>query len=252
MIFQYLDPFELLHIRLVSTTFEAIAVPIIREKLFYNSMIRVYPNMCSRRSYCKPIDSLTDNSTCEWVDKVLFSDVKRKTGYTLEVVPSKRWAWYQPCKREQLAMGWERYELGPIRGHPTEFIPLYGGVNQKDYQLCVYDERLIGNLKDLKENYEDDIKKSLSIVITSKQIPWTFTYTKRDLDYTAVQSVKIPLWALVKIWGMYIDRHKRWIWWQPKNLNSKTVAEAEYYLDYFRRTRVSGSVDNWVCESLSF
>ena len=230
MIFEYLNPIDLFQIRLVSSIYKSAAVPIIRRKLFVNSMIRVYTFAWSSiRSYCKPTDVSPNPEICEWLGDASFVchswDRLQPKNKILEVVPSPAWAWYRPARRREI---WH-FNNGPE--HST-------------YRMCVWGEKPHDKSSGTTEegyeeiNDEEGLKHISWMTQGGTSIPWTVTYTRISNDVeNCVVSVKLPLWALVKIHLLYMEEFQMWKSWQPQHLTAESTHEAEYYLEYFRRTQ---------------
>ena len=207
-IIQYLDPIQLLHLRLVSHAFKVATTSIIRQKLFIKSRLQLEVSIGpSGPANCIAVDVSDDMDICEWAGNAKrirhVWDSLHKANTTIHVTPSPLWAWFRPYKSTYDKIFWTEKPIP--KSSP--------------------------NLYDTLDNGDDIFWRHAEY----REMPWDITFccfsSDDGPDYYV--SVKLNLLGLIKIYGSYREKFRRWKSWQPEYLTSGSVAEAEYYLEYF-------------------
>jgi F-box domain len=215
-IFQYLTPDQLFPLRLVSHTFKAASNSIVLRKLVNNSLLQVEVSYGpSIPVLCKAINSTSNFEFCEWrgnakhgVSRVWDSLYLSST--TIQVIPSSTWMWYCPDRYNYERCCWT--DIEPI---PSSSPHKYDEISDKEK---VFWRKATGWI----------------------QMPWTLRFKRvksLELGTRYSLSVKLPVWALMKIYRLYREKFWEWESWQPQNLTADTVFQASFYLSYFTRVQ---------------
>lgn len=221
--FQFFTLSELLHLRLISHHLKTAANTIIRRRLLSDTKIKLTllsgsTNCTPTTSNCIPTKS-TDSDICEWIGDVPFIlheswNTLGNSRTSIRVTPSQNWIYYRPFKKTG------SYE----KCYWTDKSTSFGLPN-------IY-------LQYPTTNGQRGTKSGFWRTGGIDSMPWTIDYirTSRKKTLLYYTSVKLPLWALVNIYNLYLEEFQIWRDWQPWNLTSETVVEAEYYLKYFAKT----------------